>query len=363
MAKKKDKGPSAIDFFYELFRAEGMLCNFFKDTKFQRFYSEEIGFPSYKSVQGKNANLPPDGISFEERSTFPVHNSDKKDLSDAIRECEKLGRKIFPIGKKDQMIVSARDYMITGSTLPIRITYDILEKKKGEPPKRRREKVYVKSMDLSRIFMSALYSMITKKEIGTLFSESSVIIPEVKGKLLSDYNPEEVLSNPKLREELIRTSVDAYFLGLNDVDNDHNIIISPNKKRLFVIDFDKVYEDRVPDPCKQVLNPFIIINYRYDPEERMTFREPESYPDKKFNSFFKKGEIEEVVKDERENIYANLRRNLEEFSDLIRVMSRFNYYNLSVKSLFGEKDVISYYSGMHHAMRSSYSGRFKRKDN
>ena len=358
--KKVKKEPSPIDYFHEIFRNDGTVCTFFKGTKFQRFFSETYGFPSYKSVEGTKPIPLPNKISFDERTTFPVHNPNDRDLSDAVRECEKLGRRIFTKSKRDKLVVTTRDYMITGSTLPIRISYKVVEHVKGKPSKTRTEKIYVKKMDLSRIFMSALYSMITGREVGTLFSESSVIIPEIKGKLVAEYKPEEILQNPKLREELVRLSVDAYFLGLSDVDNDYNIIVSPNKKKLIIIDFDKVYENIYPDPSHNIINPFVTMNYRYDPDEQITVRELEPYPDKKLRAFFSENEIKKAAKQEKERIYSNLRRNFEEFSDLIKVMSRFNYYNLSVKNLFGEKDVVSYYSGMHHLMRGTYTGTFKK---
>jgi hypothetical protein len=318
------------------------ICNFFKKTDFRRFYSENMGFPSYDKIEGHNYIEIPSEISLE-RKTFPVDNRSPKDILAAINYCEKLGRTLFDVDHKDKVQVLSRHYMIEGSTLPIRVVYEITNHLKSEGHFPKKQKIlYVKKMNINRIFGEHLYAILTGVEQGTLFSESSVITPETKGELLVDYKPYHILNVPKVRDELVKLSLIAYFTGISDLDNPYNIVATSHLD-LRVIDFDKFLWNKPVNPEETLLNPFISRNQLYDINTNTMDFEVTNFSYKKMIDHFSKKEIHGLMDKNKEEIRHRIKKNIDEILDLIHLMTRFEYYNHAVKNFSGLENIALYY--------------------
>ena len=343
----------AVDHIEELNRVTKKVCNFFskegiflsESCRFPSYY----GFPSYYQIKGKTAKEAQDETLLSVR-TLPVENDNRRDLVDTIRSCEKLGRNGLNLDKNQRLKVLSRDFMIEGTTLPIRVRYEIesyrtstKRVKKGSNA----STLYVKQMNLNRIFLGALYSLAVGRDYCMMFSESSVVEREKKGLTLHEaYNNDpHFLSNPKVKRELVGLSVVSYFLSLFDMDNDRNIILSP-KKFFDVIDFDKGFWERIPNPREELVNPFAYEIKHKNSENELV---PLSYG--KLTRHFRKGEIEHLIKEETARVHKNLRGKLKVFHRVIELMSDFDYYNLAVNEIYGEKDIVSYFLKRHFEFR------------
>jgi hypothetical protein len=163
--------------------------------------------------------------------------------------------------------------------------------------------------------------------------------PEVKGRSLQQsYKIDhKLLSDPKMRRELIRLGVVSNFLSLYDMDNGSNIVVDSNGK-FRVIDFDKGFWEPISLPTDNLLNPFVVeIN-------RGSGREIVPLPDEKLAKKFTSGEVEEVTRDEMRRISENLDKNEGRFHEIVDLMTSIPFYNLAAKELYGEKDVASYFA-------------------
>ncbi|MDP2749956.1 MAG: hypothetical protein Q8O89_03940 [Nanoarchaeota archaeon] len=212
----------STDFYANLSKITKSICDGFKDNCL--FYSEGFGFSSYDNVKGKNARPIPDGLSIKDKS-FLVHNENSRDLADAIHSCEKLGRTFLNVDKNERLTVLSREFMIEGTTLPIKVTYEISGKN------RRIESIYVKQSNLNRIFLGYLSHLAEGTRYDLKFSESSVVEKEVKGKSLFElYSKNDVSFTPFFKRQLVHLSVLSYFCSLYDMDNGSNIIVNQKGK-------------------------------------------------------------------------------------------------------------------------------------
>ncbi|HLC90371.1 MAG TPA: hypothetical protein VJI15_01255, partial [Candidatus Nanoarchaeia archaeon] len=175
----------SVEYIKQLGSAPYDICQVF--ARLGSFHSEEHGFPSYRSVQGEGVRDIPDHTPLSQR-TWPVYNESRRDLADAVLAAERLGRKFFQPDKKDQFGVLSRDYMIEGSTLPIRVTYthDVPQGRK-RAPRHQIHSLFIKEMNLNRVFLSRLYHLATGQPDPLMFSESSIVEPEIHGQTLQQY--------------------------------------------------------------------------------------------------------------------------------------------------------------------------------
>ena len=337
------KGGKSIDHIIELNKVTKHVCDFFGEQGI--FYSEYHGFPSYSKVRGTNYIEIPDGIPISNRA-WPVGNGSPGDIADAVHECEKLGRKLLVTDKSQDVVVLSRDFMVEGSTLPVRVGYRVTSPKAKHPKGKRgsfTEALYVKQMHLNRVFLGTLYHLAMGRDYCMAFSESSVVERETKGPtLLEAYQKDHmILNDPKVKKELVRLSLVTYFLSLNDMDNGANVVMDP-WGRFDIIDFDKAFWERVPNPWDELVNPFAYKAGHGDSKQLFAL------PYEKMRRHFTNDEIETMLDEEADKIYLNLKRNINLFHGIIDLMATFEYYNLSANELYGERDVVSYFLRRHH---------------
>jgi len=332
------KNDNSINHINEINTVTKGICDFFQHIGI--FHSEAIGFPSYSKVRGRNViEIPDDTPTYIK--AWPVDNERTRDIAEAVHECEKLGRTLLIQDKLQEVKVLSRHFMIYGTTLPIRVAYQIsLPKKKvGDGAKGIiTESIYVKQMNLNRIFLGTLYHLATGRNYCMNFSESSIAEAETNGPtILEAYQKDhDFLSKPKVKRELVRLGVLAYFLSLYDMENGTNSILDP-LKRFDVIDFDKGFWQNIPDPREQLVNPF---EYQIGHEGS---KESYELPYDKLMRHFKQGELESLVTQEMKRVYHNLRSNLNLFQRLVELMGTVEYYNLAAKEIYSEKDLVHYF--------------------
>jgi len=327
---------TSADFILELNSINKKICNFFKGQGI--FFSENYGFASYHSVEGDNAVEIPDGTSLSNK-VWPVDNQTPRDLADAVHACEKVGRRFFSPRENQDLKVLSRHYMIEGGTLPIKVTYEIITHKNKREQESYTDALYIKQMNLNRLFLGTLYNLAMSRDYFMAFSEYSIVERESRGSTIQElYQKGDFLKNPRMRRELVKLHVASYFLGLNDMDNGANTVVD-QWQRFDVIDFDKAFWDRVNHPQEGLINPFVY-EIKHSNKEREIF----PLPDEKLVRPFKKGEIDLLVHQEMGRIYANMTKNFGLFEGLVDLMSDFAYYNLAAKELYGEKDIFSYFS-------------------
>ncbi len=334
----------SIDHIIELNVVTKVVCDFFKQHSI--FYSENRGFPSYITVRGRNPVEIPDGAPLSTK-IWPVDNENPKDVTDAVHACEKLGRKLLSSDKKQDVTVLSRHFMIEGGTLPIKVSYSVGAPRMKHPQGIRSnttEALYVKQMNLNRLFLGTLYHLMVGRNYDMAFSESSVVERETKGPtILEAYQKtNNFLGDPRVRRELVRLSLVAYFLSLYDMDNGANIVLDP-WQRFDVIDFDKAFWGRVPNPLEELINPFAYVIGNGDERKMIVL------PYEKMIKHFTGKEAEALVNEEMDRIYHNLRRNVKVFHGIIELMSTFRYYNLAANELYSERDVISYFLRRYHS--------------
>ncbi len=328
----------ALEYIEDLIRINGATKKLFQKRKI--FLSERYGFPSYYAIRGKKPHTLPNTIPLEYK-TWPVINQDKKELLEIEAACERLGRKFFHLQENEDLQIRNREYMIEGSTLPIKVTYErLINEKKGKKEEITTQigSIYVKEINLNRIYIGFLYALATRKEPNFFFSENSVIEQEVKGiNLIDAYNIQpDFLTHPHWKRELVRLSVLTNFLSLNDCDNGYNIIVTP-KKEFVIIDFDKAFWEKMPQPSEQIINPFV---YKVKRKKSIEIYE---LPDEKLTRHFAKRELETLIKQEKNRIVQNISLEMDKFHETINAMSSSRYYNAAVKELYEEKDVTSYF--------------------
>jgi hypothetical protein len=315
------------------------VCDFFASTKKKRFFSSELGFPSYFTIQGRDHVDVPDGYPLDKK-IFPVQNRDSDFTEEAIEAAEKLGRSMITHDPKDAVRIDSRDYMVEGSSLPIRINYTI--NPHNGKRKSKKEVLYVKQMNLNRVFAAHLYTLATGRPIGVVFSEGGVFEPEVKGRLLVDFKPKDILEDPNLRRELLRLDIAAHFIGLNDIDNCYNILLTP-QGRLAVFDFDKLLFSQYEDPHDRIVNPFVVKSYDFDQKSQDVVTIMNDFPDDRFMKYFKRDNVDAIIREERHQIYHRLKRNFDEFVDLVHLMGHIPYYVSGVQNLFGQRNPATHY--------------------
>lgn len=328
---------NSIDHISDLNRVNKHICDFFDEQGI--FYSEDIGFSSYKEVIGRKAIEIPDNTPVSCKR-WPIQNEKAKYISDAVHRCEKLGRTLLISDKSQNVEVLSRDFMIEGSTLPIRVGYKIGASKSKRASKKRftTNALYVKQVHLNRIFLGTLYHLMVGRQYCMAFSESSIIEEETKGPtILETYQKHHTFLNDyKTKRELVKLSVISHFLSLYDMDNGANIVLDP-WGRFDVIDFDKGFWSVIADPIKELIDPF---GYRVDPKDVNNIIH---LPYDKLIRHFRKGEVESLIEDTSNEIYHNLKKNKDIFHKVIGLMGTVNYYNLAAQDLYGEKDVVSYF--------------------
>jgi len=327
---------SSANFIWELNSVNKKICNFFRKQGI--FFSENYGFASYHSVQGDNVVEIPDGISLSNK-VWPVDNQTPRDLADALDHCEKIGRRFFMPNEKQDLRVLSRHYMIEGGTLPIKVTYEITTHKNKREQESCTDSLYVKQMNLNRLFLGTLYHMAMLRDYPMAFSECSIVERESRGQTIQEaYQEGDFLKDPKMRRELVKLHVVSYFLGLNDMDNGANTVLD-RWQRFDVIDFDKAFWDKVNHPGEGLVNPFVY-EINYSNKEREIF----PVPDEKLGRPFRKGELDALVRQEMAHVFTNLSKNIELFEGVVDLMSDFSYYNLAAKELYDAEDIFSYFS-------------------
>lgn len=345
-----DNSKKSIDTISDLNSITKTICDFFKGKHFEDralFFSEDLGFPSYHDIRGEGYIEPPDNVPLT-TETWPVDNKERKDKAEAVHACERLARKLLVKGRRKGLTVLSRNYMIQGTTLPIRIEYEI-DKTKEEA---NTEALYVKQMHLNRIFLGVLYHIAMGRDYSMAFSESTVVEEETSGPTIQQQYAKDheqgkcFLQDPKIRRELVKLSTISYFLALNDIDNGANTILD-QKRRFDVIDFDKAFWPiGLPqNPYIELINPF---TYQSPVDGKVEVFE---LPYNKLTRRFEKGEIERLVREETERIHHNIKKRYKLFRDAVETMSTVDFYNLSVKELFGEKDIVSYFLKRHDEFR------------
>jgi hypothetical protein len=331
-------GKTSIDYITDLNTVTKQTCDFFYNRGI--FHSEDRGFPSYNKVMGINFIDVPDGFPISNK-VWPVDNERTRDISDAIDGCEKLGRTLLVRDKSQELSVLSRNFMIYGGTLPIRVAYKI-----GAPKQKGKfgdgnfdmESLYVKQMNLNRLFLGALYHLAMGRDYCMAFSESSIVEIETKGPtILEAYQKQHtILNDPNIKRELIKLGVIAYFLSLYDMDNGANIILDP-LQRFDVIDFDKGFFGAIPDPRESIVNPFAY-EWGFGEGGQLV-----NLPDDKLMRHFGSEEINLWVREEMDRVYRNLKRKYDVFMGIVELMGSIEYYNLAAQELYNEKDVVAYF--------------------
>ncbi|MEK6959924.1 MAG: hypothetical protein AABX47_02030 [Nanoarchaeota archaeon] len=319
------------------------ICNFFGGLG--KFISQSRGFPSYFTVRGKEIEEIPDNLLLEQR-VYPVINKSPKDLSLAIKSCEKLGRKVFRLSKDKIAVVRSREFMICGSTLPILIQYDILDKRK--PDERAGEgALYVKQMNLHRLFMGTLYYLAIGEDYPLFLSEESIFEPGINGSTLNEAyrKDQQLLSSPELLREIVKLSVVSYLLSLYDMDNDMNILVQGN--RLKVVDFDKAFWERIPSPRETLINPFTYETTGSDGKTKLC-----DLPDEKLMRRYGH-DLDDLVSCEMSNAHRNISANIGLFHAVIEEMSHVDYYNIAAQHLYGMKDIGRYFTSRLEEFRAA----------
>jgi len=331
---------NSADYINDLSKVTKNICDFFKDRGV--FLSENRGFPSYYDVRGINYKEISDDILIDNHRMWPLKNNEDRYEAKSVIACEKLGHKFLELNKNESLGVINRCYMLEGTTLPIRVSYAISPKrvKRGNTlDSIKTEALYVKQMNLNRIFLGSLYHLALGKEYPMYFTESTIIQREKRGDtILESYNRHSnFFSKPNMRRELVKLGVISNFLSLDDMDNGYNILVN-SQNEFEVIDFDKGFFVYVPEPTERIVNPF-----SYWIGENNGGKKLVHLDDEKLNKHFKPRGLEMMVRQEQHKIYHNIQKNLDLFHGIIRQMGHIQYYNLAAKEIYDEKDVVSYF--------------------
>jgi hypothetical protein len=318
----------SIDFLTDKTKINGEMVRFFGKRK--QYFGNGNQIPSYSSVRGNGFRDVPDDFPLSQ-ITCPVQNKKGIDLLRATKESERLGGLMIPNCRGRDLSVLSREFMITGTTLPMKVTYGITPKGGTS----RTESLYLKEMDINRIFLSSLYDLAMDREPTVRFSESGIIEIEKKGKPFQELYEKDhkILSDPGNKRNLVKLGVMARFTSLYDMDNGENMLISPNGK-MEIIDFDKGFWEPQEDPREKLVNPF---TYR----SGKNGLDHEPLPQTKLLRHFKKGELEQMTKEEMGKVHKNVEKRRSVFEGMIDIMSGIKFYNLATNELYGEKDVAS----------------------
>lgn len=313
------------------------ICDYFREKGM--FYSEENGFPSYYKVRGGTYKEIPPNLPVTHK-VWQIGNEDPKEIAKAMIACERMGGILIKHGRDKAVHAISREFMIEGSTLPIKVGLVVLPKRASAVNTGTMETyaLYVKQMNLNRVFASVLHDLANGRRPSIVFSESSVVEKEVKGQSLFDaYNSAPCfLSDYSNRRELLKVLTLGNFLSLYDLDNGFNIIKRPDGT-FEIIDFDKLFWEVIPNPLEELINPFVYKTKIKGKEECHVL------PNEKLKKHFKREELERIVKEEQERIHQNIRSKEQMFFEVIRLMATIPSYNLSAKELYGEKDVEAFY--------------------
>src|SRR3989344_431536 len=330
-----DSTKRSVDCIEQLNYTNKKICKLFEENGL--FLSENIGFPDYHRVRGDNYREIPDNTLLEHHKTWPVYNEPWKNLEAAVHACERLGGILLSSRKEERATVLARDFMLEGSTLPIRVTYRITAQRQEH----RIASLFVKQMNLNRIFLSTLYKLANNEQPRIIISESSIVEREVHGpSLIAEYNKNHaILSDSRFKRELIRLNVIAKFISLFDMDNGVNVVIDRHKQWQ-VIDFDKGFWEPIPDPREQIINPFM---YKAKKNGKTIEEEYIELPQEKLRDHFKGRELDTLVREEMLRVETNIKRNAGIFYKCIDAMADIEYYNKAVQELYGENNVATYF--------------------
>lgn len=273
--------------------------------------------PSYEQIQGKGANEPAPAIYDKNGDpivwTASIENTERKDRIESLKKAELAGRLFF--GRKYFSLarVVSRQYMLNGSTKPIRLEFLLSGSKE--------KTLYVKKPDLLRVLGKDLYNRLSgNKPLEFKFNEYVFIVKEAEGNLLNQKNKSYFVNSETFADNLVRLGVLDDFISINDLGSrggQRNLIVN-NKGNISVIDFDSLFANTYFATAMD--------NFRFN-----------------FGVKFLEQRIEEVARDEKLRIKKRFAQNSNYLEKLIKMMSKIRPLNKIVKESYGDKTVRHYF--------------------
>ena len=173
------------------------------------------GLASYEQIVGRSPILPETVIEewrtgTYEQDSYVIKNSSPEGQQRAEEHASEILAR-FMKNSASQIKRVNRAYMISGMTLPIRIT--------GQVDRDTITTVYVKKPSVERIFGVLIYNLLSGHvQQEFLFNNYSFVERAITGEHLSQRNFRKMTQRPNFRESLIRLAELDDFVSINDLE-------------------------------------------------------------------------------------------------------------------------------------------------